>query len=134
MLVVDAMDAVAVISFDAEDGGRALLGGLAAVEHVSRHHAWLARSCTHLPEGTRLTDPRVLVFAPTVPPGVSHLLAGNDRLALHTIKAVRANGELGLLVEPWQTAPANGRASSGFRPVFRTGESVLSEDEARFFE
>ena len=123
-----------VISFDAADATRAVVGGLKALEEVTRQGEWLLKLCPDIPPGTPFTSPRLVALAPEVPSGATRLTEGSG-VFLYLYRTVRVNGELGLLVEPWQPKAANSgpKPHAGRRNRFRTGEVTLTPDEQVFF-
>jgi len=138
-LVLDGSGEVVVVAFDATDGARALLSGLKALEGLAAAAPWLinARTLPDLPEAASLDAARLLVLAPTAPPGLARLGAP-DRVSAAEIRAVRVGDEVGLLIVPVAAAltPWGGRALAAQprRNPFRTGLVTLSPEEAAFFD
>ena len=113
---VDAHNELVLVSFDGEDASRALLNGLTCMEALSSELATQLLSPYRKPA-------RLLVLAPTPPPGAS-LLQGSGALEWMTFQVLSVNGEFGLLLEagaprqrtlwvprtpgPAETAPAPG--------------------------
>lgn len=124
-----------VISFDAEDATRAVVGGLQALEEVTRQGDWLVKLCPDIPAGTSFAAPRLVALAPEVPSGATRMTEGSG-VFLYTYRALRVNGEQGLLIEPWQPNAANKpfKPHEGRTNRFRTGEILLTPDEQTFFE
>jgi hypothetical protein len=138
-LVLDGQGQVVVVTIDAADGARALLSGLKALEGLAAAAPWLvtARTLPELPETAALDLARLLVLAPTAPPGLARLGAP-ERVAAAEIRAVRVGDEVGLLIAPVAATVAawGGRAlaTAPRRNPFRTGLVTLSADEAAFFD
>jgi hypothetical protein len=138
-LVLDGQGEVVVVTIDAADGARALLSGLKALEGLAAAAPWLvtARTLPELPDTASLDGARLLVLAPTVPPGLARL-GTPERVAAAEIRAVRVGDEVGLLIAPVATAlaPWGGRALAAQprRNPFRTGLVTLSAEEAAFFD
>lgn len=136
-LVLDAQGDLVVVTFDSADGARALLAGLKALEGLAAAAPWMVRTLPDWPEGAAPDRARLLVLAPTAPPGLARLGAP-ERVSAAEIRAVRVGDEVGLLIAPVAAslAPWGGQALASMprRNPFRTGLVTLSTEEAAFFD
>lgn len=136
-LVLDGQGDLVVVTIDASDGARALLAGLKALEGLAAAAPWMARTLPEWPDTAFPDAARLLVLAPSAPPGLARL-GSPERVAAAEIRAVRMGDEVGLLISPVAATLAawGGRplASVPRRNPFRTGLITLSPDEAAFFD
>lgn len=136
-LVLDGQGAVVVVTIDGTDGARALMAGLKALDGLAAAAPWMARTLPDLPEGTSLANARLLVLAPTAPPGLARLGAPTQ-VAAAEIRAVRVGEEVGLLIAPVAAAldtwGERALEPAPHRNPFRTGLVTLSADETAFFD
>lgn len=146
LVALDAEQRPAVITFDHRDGGRALLTGLTAVEGLTANRAMLYRLYPALFRGNRhnsaifrIEDIRLIVLAPTPPPGGTYLEQTFRSLTVCTFRILEVGGEIGLLIEPPQrpgdhTGPAGEYPGMPAQPVFRAGRVTLSAEEEHYFQ
>lgn len=136
VLAVDGEGEPVLVSFDAGDAETALVNGLSAMEALCAKGGLALCMCGGMPASARPEALRLMVLAPEVPSGVALVAEGRSRVSIYTFSALRINGELSLLVEPWAAPAATAPASGGADPVhpFRTGMVDLSKEEEAFFE
>jgi hypothetical protein len=135
-LVLDGEGRATLVSFDPEDGGRALLSGLSALEAVASAGGWLAGHYPALAAPEALEGLQLLALGPTAPAGLGRT-GTPPRLRVGTFRAVQVGEETGLLVDlvahrprrPEGPAPGPGR-----QQPFRTGLVTLSAEEEAFFD
>lgn len=130
-LVVDGQGGLVLVAIDRADGAGALLSGLKALDGLGAAAGWLARTMTELPQGASFGACRLLVLAPTPPPGLDRL----GRVSAAVLRAVRVGEEVGLLLEHAAPAAPVSEAASAAprrRNPFRTGLVALTPEEAAF--
>lgn len=135
-LVLDGEGNTTLVSFDPEDGGRALLSGLAALEAVASAGGWLAGQYPALAAAEALEGLQLLALGPTAPRGLGHT-GTPPRLRVGAFRAVRVGEETGLLIDLVADRPRrpNGPATApGHLQPFRTGLVTLTTEEAAFFD
>ena len=114
LLLVDAARHPVLVSFDPVNAQAALLNGLNSVQMLATALPWLNRVYEALEE--RQLPPRLVVVTPEPPPGASTILTGCRDLRLLQYRALRVNGETGLLLEPGPGEDAAGPASPPREP------------------
>lgn len=140
-LLLEAGERPMLLSYDAENGARALLAGLAATERLRADAGWLARLHPSIPAANWGAPATLVVVAPSLPPGAG-LIRLPMPLRLFTFRALQVNGDTGILLEtvgdsmstpsdppPDSTAPAPVKPPSS-RPDAKLG---LSAAESAFF-
>jgi hypothetical protein len=137
-LLLDAGERPLLLSYDAEDGARALFQGLAAVQSLRADADWLARLHPAIPATHWNEPPSLAVIAPALPAGAELINLGMG-LTLFTFRALRVNGEIGILLEAVgdtrlkpparepAVAPRTGAATAG------AAKLGLSAEESAFF-
>jgi hypothetical protein len=88
------------VQYDADDGGHALLTGLATLDKLEREIHWLTRSYAEFSKGRPLVQPDLVTVSPTPPAGAIRLCRENAWLRCFTFQPLRVNDEIGLLLEP----------------------------------
>jgi len=135
ILALDGDGNPVLISFDPEDGGQAILSGLGALEALTANGAFWLPLCPALADLENLDTLRLLVLVATPPPGARQLVARDQRVRVHTMRAVRVNGETALMTEVLsdpETPTAVPEKPSASR--FRFGDVALDSTEKAFFE
>jgi hypothetical protein len=139
ILALDNRKRPALIVFDRQDGGQALLTGLQALESIDTHRAWLLRLYPELVNNEhhalRPEDIQLYILAPTLPPGIPFLKHGFSQLHSLTFQALLINGETGLLIKPAADTiiqpPAKEKTTP--REPFRTGITAMEKSEDDYF-
>ncbi|MGE0370500.1 MAG: hypothetical protein AB7Q01_01285 [Gammaproteobacteria bacterium] len=146
LLCLDADRRPVLVTFDARDGGRALLAALAAIEGLSDNRGMLyrlypalfQRDPPHRGAVFRSEDLRLVVLSPQAPPAAAYLAHAFPALSAQTFRILEVDGDIGVLIEPALrgTVPAGAVPPETSAP-FRSGpESVveLTAQEERHFE
>lgn len=141
LLCLDANRRPALVSFDARDGGRALLAGLLAVERLGDNRGLLYRLYPALFQGDGGTladgDLRLVLLAPEAPPGMGYLARAFPALSVYTFRVLDIGGEIGLLIDPVASGQrADKRMPATQTAPFRCGLDAgqqLSAEEERYF-
>ena len=100
IFALDSKNRPVLVQYDADDGGRALLTGLATLDKLARDIHWLTRSYPEFSKGRPLVQPDLVTVSPTPPAGTSRLCRGSTWLRCFTFRPLRVNDEIGLLLEP----------------------------------
>lgn len=148
ILLADADAHPVLVSFDLDDNGAALLGGLQASDRLAMALPWLNQVYEALQQQHR--PPRLIVVTREPSPGTRAALAGNGSLELFTCQVLRINEDLGVLLEKQCRTPTPGSqadtAGTAPRPaIFAVAPTTappvneadlppLSEQEAAYFE
>ncbi len=132
-----------VISYDARDGGRALLSGLAVIEGLTDNRAMLYRLYPALFRGTqqngsifRVEEMRLAVLSSRPPPGGAYLEHAFRSLTLYTFRLLEVDGKIGLLIESprlGEGGTVNPFPRTPARTAFRIGGAALSPEEESHF-
>lgn len=104
ILLVDAEQRPVLVSFDNLNAQASLLSGLNATEMLSTALPWLNRIYEAL--GEKQLAPKLVVVSRDAPPGSDPVLNQCACLRLFQFRALRVNGETGLLLEPLQATAA----------------------------
>ena len=122
--ISDRHDGPVLLSFDAVDSRRALLGGLGWMDQLGSEMATLLLQDYHPPTG-------LLVLAPAAPPGLI-LFSGPCPVSWRRIQVLSVNGELGMVIDPVvEETAAAAPVHLERRPTIV--ESVLNPEEERHF-
>jgi hypothetical protein len=135
LLALSGDGAPLLVSFDREDGARALLNGVGALDALCAHGAFWAALCPPL-AGVDMGRLWLQVLVPDGAATLERLALRGRTLRVHHMRALRINGALALLAEPLAgaVAPASGRVREGVPPSpFRSGIVTLSAEEDAFF-
>lgn len=132
-----------VVSYDARDGGRALLSGLAVIEGLTDNRAMLYRLYPALFRGTqqhgsifRVEEMRLAVLSSRPPPGSAYLEHAFRSLSVYTFRILEVDGKIGLLIEsshPGEAGTVNPFPRTASKSAFRVGGSILSAEEESHF-
>ncbi|MBI5137412.1 MAG: hypothetical protein HZA24_08790 [Nitrospirae bacterium] len=124
-----------LVSFDREDGTRAVLNGVGALDALCAHGAFWASLCPQL-AGVDMGRLWLQVLVPDEAAMLGRLALRGRTLRVHHMRALRINGALALLAEPLggPEAALNGRMREA-APLspFRSGIVTLSAEEDAFF-
>lgn len=135
ILALDREGAPVLICFAVEDDAQAVLNGLGALEALTAHGAFWLPLCPDLAGLENLDALHLLVLVSSPPPGARQLVMRDGRVRMHTMRAVRVNGEAALMTEVLSTQP---RLEPGPEPTsasrFRFGDVALDSTEKAFFE
>ena len=99
MLVLEAHGDLVLLSFDPEDGGHALLAGLAAWNDLIANRLWLTRQYPEVAPFLQDQVPRLAVLMPTLLPGADLLVRGSNEVMIFTFRVLAVNGETALLID-----------------------------------
>ena len=100
IFALDGKNRPVLVQYDADDGGHALLTGLATLDKLEREIHWLTRSYAEFSKGRPLVQPDLVTVSPTPPAGAIRLCRENTWLRCFTFRPLRVNNEIGLLLEP----------------------------------
>ena len=138
ILILDADHHPVVVSFDLENGEKALIEGLRAIELINTAHPWLSQVYADLQEGQQ--PAKLIVVSRNPVPGSATILAACPGLRLYIFKLLRINDETALWLDCISADTAleagNGPAedNSGNRSANdENGLPALSEEEAAYF-
>lgn len=142
VLALDSERQPTVVAYDARDGGRALLSGLAVIEGLTDNRAMLYRLYPALFRGTqqngsifRVEEMRLAVLSSQPPPGGAYLEHAFRSLSVYTFRILEVDGKIGLLIESprlGETGTVNPFPRTPARPAFRGGAVLSPEEEGRF--
>ncbi len=141
LLALDGEETPTLLSCDNRAGGRALLHALAVLEGINDNRGWLYRLYPGIFRGEgghtgrqggtfRVDDLRLVILAPTAPPGGEYLYRALPRLRCFLAQALEINGEIGLYLEPHGPAGRVSREDDTPIDPFRNSPSLLSPEEA----
>ncbi len=146
ILALDANNKAVLLCCDSRDGGRALLNGLMVLDGLTSNRAWFYRLYPALfkehsnnPGGFQLENIRLMILAPTPPPGGTYLNRLCPSLIFFLARALEINGEIGLFLEKQEAATAGADSqdsapeSSVIHP-FQDATPSLTEEEEAFFQ
>jgi hypothetical protein len=132
-----------VVSYDARDGGRALLSGLAVIDGLTDNRAMLYRLYPALFRGTqqngsifRVEEMRLAVLSSKPPPGGAYLEHAFRSLSIYTFRILEIDGKIGLLIENprlGESGTVNPFPRSSPKTTFRVGGTALSAEEENHF-
>ena len=133
-----------IVTYDKDDGGSALLSGIAALEKLTTGRKLIYSLYPRLAEISKsdadllsMEGTRLIILAPQVIAGAEYLTRLLPNVTLCTFQALKVNDEIGLLIEP-----ANPKDDDKFSikqpeehpPEFRTGRTNMTEEEELFFQ
>ncbi len=141
LLALDAEDKPVLLCCDNRDGGRALLSALGVLEGLAGNRGWLYRLYPGIFQNDgrhgsvfRIDDMRLIILAPTPPPGGDCLRKAFPRLSCFLTHALEINGEIGLYIEQQgaaESAPATpGEGGVPLNPFRNTPVSLTAEEQA----
>ncbi len=140
ILALDATGKPALLCCDSRDGGRALMNGLNVMEGLSGNRAWFYRLYPALFKengnnrgGFQMENIRLMILAPTPPPGGAYLKRICPSLTYFLVRALEVNGEIGLFLESQKEGELGDTAldTTTINP-FREATPALSEEEEAF--
>lgn len=99
IFALDGKNRPVLVQYDPDDGGHALLTGLATLDKLEREIHWLTRSYAEFSKGRPLVQPDLITVSPTPPAGAIRLCRESAWLRCFTFLPLRVNGEIGLLLE-----------------------------------
>lgn len=145
ILAIDKYNKPAMISYDNNDGGNALLSGITAVEKLSSSRALFYRLYPRLSEITYsnndaliLENIRLIILAPQPTPGAHYLTRLLPNVSVFTYHALQINNDIGLLIEPTPQkingSKLSNTSTSIPTPEFRAGRVNLNKEEELFFQ
>ncbi len=136
LLALDPQDTPCLLSCDNRDGGHALLSALAAMEGLAENRGWLYRLYPGMfrndgQHGStlRLESMRLIILAPTAPPGGDYLYRAFPRLDCFLTHALEINGEIGLYIEPHRRQTGAQAPDHATLNPFRTSPAALTAEE-----
>ena len=147
IFALDGNERPVLVQYDVEDSGRALLAGFSTLDKLERELHWLARSYSEFSTGRPLILPDLVIVSPTPPPGAARLCGEDPWLRCFTFRALRVNGEIGLLLEPVTQESQPPKTEAPPRPEEQAvvdtmtqasdrliDNMVLSDEEEEFFK
>ena len=133
LVAIDAYQRLWVVSFTSQDPGRALLDGLAALQHIRDLLPWLRQARL---VGDEVAECSLLILTTELPAGAAEL-ALRAGIEWRRLRFLEVNGELGLLIEPTEAASPQSqpRPQPGtLRPMTDREGAALSPEEEAFFQ
>jgi hypothetical protein len=100
IFALDGKNRPVLVQYDPDDGGHALLAGLATLDKLERQIHWLTRSYSEFSKGRPLVQPDLVTVSPTPPAGAIRLCRESAWLRCFTFRPLRVDDEIGLLLEP----------------------------------
>jgi hypothetical protein len=100
IFALDGKNRPVLVQYDPDDGGNALLTGLATLDKLERQIHWLTRSYPEFSKGRPLVQPDLVTVSPTPPAGAIRLCRESAWLRCFTFRPLRVDDEIGLLLEP----------------------------------
>ena len=135
LIAVDSNKAPIVISFDQDEPEKALVMGLAARDDITSNRALIHRLYPVLTEDSILNNLHLVIMSPGTPPGITGLARSDSLLSAYTIRALRVNNELGLLVD--LVAGTETRRQPTAKPAVQAvrarNNMSLTADESAYF-
>jgi hypothetical protein len=131
LVAMDAYQRLWVVSFTSQDPGRALLDGLAALQHIRDLLPWLRQARL---VGDDVAECSLLILTAELPPGAAEL-ALRAGIEWRRLRFLEVNGELGLLIEPTESPQSQSQPRpqpATLRPTDREGAPLSPEEEAFF--
>jgi len=146
ILALDSNNKAILLCCDNRDGGRALLNGLMVLDGLTSNRAWLYRLYPALfkehsnnPGGFKLENIRLMILAPTPPPGGAYLNHLCPSLIYFLARALEINGEIGLFLDKQEVSISSEECQDTTpEPIvahpFRSATLSLTEEEETYFQ
>jgi len=144
ILVLDEENKPIVISYDNDDGGKALLSGIGVLEKLIinkelLYHLYprLAEIMSSNDDVLSIEDILLIILAPRPIPGAHYLTKLLPNVSVYTHHTLKINDEIGLLIEsanPEIDDLFSINLSANYQPEFRTGRTNLNKEEEVFFQ
>ena len=144
ILAMNVENRPVVISHDKDDGGMALLSGIAALEKLTSDSNLIYRSYPRLAEISPSSDDlltteavQLVILSPREVPGTMYLNKVLHNISFYTYHVLKINDDIGLYIE---TSNSNDdekysiNLQSAPQAEFRTGRTNLSKEEELFFQ
>ena len=144
ILAMDEENKPVVITYDKDDGGKALLSGIAALEKLTSDSKLIYRLYPRLTEISpssngllTMEDILLIILSPREVPGTAYLNKLLPNISVHTFHALKINDDIGLYI-----VPSNSNDDEKYsinlqadpQPEFRTGTTNLNKEEELFFQ